>query len=196
MTLDKLGGGIDFVQDATPPASDAVDGDLYVDTSLSPPQVKVFDAGAATFIRPQTAQNLDQKVSNAGATQSDIASGVDSSNAGGKVNARLDQSVSNAGVNWRSKQPRGESQNLNGGQFSINGSGFLLGISIQQASSVAALDVFLDGSLLHSIDPRDSNQSGTDGGSFISYIHRFESSLTVSETRNVGGEITISFVLD
>jgi hypothetical protein len=66
MTLEKLGAGIDFVQDATPSASDAIDGDVYLDTSLSPPQVKVFDASIGSFIRPQTAQNLDQKVSNAG----------------------------------------------------------------------------------------------------------------------------------
>jgi sugar lactone lactonase YvrE len=67
MTLEKLGAGIDFVQDATPPASDAIDGDVYLDTSLSPPQVKVFDASIGSFVRPQTAQNLDQKVSTAGA---------------------------------------------------------------------------------------------------------------------------------
>jgi hypothetical protein len=66
MTLEKLGAGIDFVADTTPAASDAIDGDVYLDTSLSPPEVKVFDASAGSFARPQTAQNLDQKVSNAG----------------------------------------------------------------------------------------------------------------------------------
>jgi hypothetical protein len=65
MTLDQLGAGIDFVAD-TPPAN-AADGDTLLDTSLSPPQVKVFDASVGSFIRPQTAQNLDQKVSQAGA---------------------------------------------------------------------------------------------------------------------------------
>jgi hypothetical protein len=66
MTLEKLGAGIDFVQDATPPASDAIDGDVYLDTSLSPPEVKVFDASTGSFVRSQTAQNLDASVSSAG----------------------------------------------------------------------------------------------------------------------------------
>jgi hypothetical protein len=66
MTLEKLGAGIDFVQDATPPASDASDGDVYLDTSLSPPEVKVFDASVGSFVRPKTAQNLDKQVSNSG----------------------------------------------------------------------------------------------------------------------------------
>jgi hypothetical protein len=65
MTLEQLGAGIDFVSD-TPPAN-AADGDTFLDTSLSPPQVKVFDASIGSFVRPQTAQNLDQPVSNAGA---------------------------------------------------------------------------------------------------------------------------------
>jgi hypothetical protein len=65
MTLEKLGAGIDFVSDTTPAASDAVDGDLFLDTSLSPPEVKVFDSSVSGFIRPQTAQNLDRRLSEA-----------------------------------------------------------------------------------------------------------------------------------
>jgi sugar lactone lactonase YvrE len=65
MTLEQLAAGIDFVSD-TPPAN-AGDGDTFLDTSLNPPQVKVFDGSVSSFVRPQTAQNLDQKVSNAGA---------------------------------------------------------------------------------------------------------------------------------
>jgi sugar lactone lactonase YvrE len=65
MTLEQLGAGIDFVSDS-PPAN-ATDGDTLLDTSLSPPEVKVFDGSVGSFVTPQTAQNLDQKVSNAGA---------------------------------------------------------------------------------------------------------------------------------
>jgi sugar lactone lactonase YvrE len=65
MTLEQLGAGIDFVSDTTP--TNATDGDTFLDTSLSPPQVKVFDASIGAFVRPQTTQNLDQQVSNAGA---------------------------------------------------------------------------------------------------------------------------------
>jgi WD40 repeat protein len=68
MTLEQLGAGIDFVSDSTP--ANAADGDTFLDTSLSPPQVKVFDASVGSFVRPQTAQNLDQPVSNAGASLS------------------------------------------------------------------------------------------------------------------------------
>lgn len=53
MTLEKLGAGIDFVQDTPPAASDAVDGDTFLDTSATPPQIKVFDATAGSFVRPQ-----------------------------------------------------------------------------------------------------------------------------------------------
>jgi DNA-binding beta-propeller fold protein YncE len=65
MALEQLNRSIDFVADSPP--SDANDGELFLDTSLSPPQVKVFDASVGSFVRPQTAQNLDQKVSAAGA---------------------------------------------------------------------------------------------------------------------------------
>jgi hypothetical protein len=209
MTLEKLSGGVDFVSDTTPAASDAIDGDVYLDTSLSPPQVKVFDASVGSFVRPQTAQNLDQQVSNAGATQSDISSGVDASTTGATVSANLNAPVSNAGasqaeivsgvnaattgINWRAKTPRVISQNINGGQVSVSGSGYLLGVSVQHSNNVAAVNVSLDGTSLESITPKPANDVG---GSFVSFIHRFDSSLSVSEIRGNGGEITISFVLD
>jgi len=52
MALEQLARTVDFVQDATPSASDANDGETYLDTSLSPPRVKVFDANAGTFVEP------------------------------------------------------------------------------------------------------------------------------------------------
>jgi sugar lactone lactonase YvrE len=96
MTLEQLGAGIDFVSDSPP--TNATDGDTFLDTSLSPPQVKVFDGSLGAFVRPQTAQNLDQQVSNAGATQSDISSGVDASTTASTVSNNLDAPVSNAGA--------------------------------------------------------------------------------------------------
>ena len=78
MTLQQLSKTVDFVQATTP--SNANDGETYLDTSQSPPQLKVFDSSANAFVRPRSIQNLDAPVSNAGATQSDIANGVDSSN--------------------------------------------------------------------------------------------------------------------
>jgi hypothetical protein len=61
MTLEKLSGGVDFVQDTAPPASDAVDGDVFLDTSLSPPEIKVFDASVGSFVRPQTGIDWNNK---------------------------------------------------------------------------------------------------------------------------------------
>jgi hypothetical protein len=61
MTLEKLGAGIDFVSDTTPAASDAIDGDVYLDTSLSPPQVKVFDATAGSFVAARVGVDWESK---------------------------------------------------------------------------------------------------------------------------------------
>jgi sugar lactone lactonase YvrE len=96
MALEQLNRSIDFVADSPP--SDANDGELFLDTSLSPPQVKVFDASSGSFVRPRTVQNLDAPVSNAGATQSDISSGVDASTTASTVANNLDAPVSNAGA--------------------------------------------------------------------------------------------------
>jgi hypothetical protein len=65
MTLEQIGAGIDFVSDTIP--SNPKDGDVFLDTSLAPPEVKVFDASVGAFIRPQTAQNLDLAVSESAA---------------------------------------------------------------------------------------------------------------------------------
>jgi hypothetical protein len=61
MTLEKLSGGVDFVQDTAPPASDAVDGDVFLDTSDTPPRLEVFDASAGAFVRPQTGIDWNNK---------------------------------------------------------------------------------------------------------------------------------------
>jgi hypothetical protein len=61
MTLEKLSGGVDFVSDTTPAASDAIDGDVFLDTSLSPPEVKVFDASVGSFVDPRTGVSWDSK---------------------------------------------------------------------------------------------------------------------------------------
>jgi hypothetical protein len=132
MTLEKLSGGVDFVSDTTPAASDAIDGDVYLDTSLSPPQVKVFDASVGSFVRPQTAQNLDQKVSNSG-----------------------------QGVRWASKTPKLNSSQLGGSSLTVSGSGFLLGVSVQAAGSPVEVEVNIDGGTLASIRPDDNSNLGS-----------------------------------
>jgi DNA-binding cell septation regulator SpoVG len=58
MTLEQLGAGVDFVSDTTP--SNAKDGDVLVDTSFSPPEVRVFDGSVGSFVTPQSSasQNI------------------------------------------------------------------------------------------------------------------------------------------
>jgi len=65
MALEQLTRTVDFVQDATPSTADANDGETYLDTSLTPPRLKIFDASAGSFIEPRSVQNLDQTVSSA-----------------------------------------------------------------------------------------------------------------------------------
>jgi hypothetical protein len=72
MTLEKLGAGVDFVADTTPAASGAIDGDVYLDTSLSPPQVKVFDESVGSFVRPQTGVDWSSKTFNSDSAAAQI----------------------------------------------------------------------------------------------------------------------------
>jgi len=65
MSLEQLSKTVDFVQATTP--SNANDGETYLDTSLSPPRLKVFDGSTNAFVSPRSIQNLDAPVSAAGA---------------------------------------------------------------------------------------------------------------------------------
>jgi hypothetical protein len=205
MTLDKLGAGIDFVQDATPPASDAVDGDLYLDTSLSPPQVKVFIASAGVFTRPQTGQNLDQKVSTAGATESEISSGVDASSTASTVSKNLDAPVSGAtdkntqseivsgvnaadtGVDWSSKTPRLLDVSVGSNSSTqVNGSGYITGVYFENRN----LELFIDSSQITSTTSEFANQPH-------SLLHRFNNGFKVeNNNNNVALRVIIFHVFD
>jgi len=65
MALTPISNSVEFVQDTVP--TTAADGDSWLDTSLSPPRLKIFDASAGSFIEPRSIQNLDAAVSAAGA---------------------------------------------------------------------------------------------------------------------------------
>jgi len=65
MALTPISNTVEFVQDTVP--TTAADGDSWLDTSLSPPRLKIFDAGVGGFIEPRSIQNLDAPVSAAGA---------------------------------------------------------------------------------------------------------------------------------
>jgi hypothetical protein len=64
MALTPISNSVEFVQDSVP--TTAADGDSWLDTSLSPPRLKVFDDAVGGFIEPRSIQNLDAKVSNSG----------------------------------------------------------------------------------------------------------------------------------
>jgi hypothetical protein len=66
MTLTPISNSVEFVQDSVP--TTAVDGDSWLDTSLSPPRLKVFDDAVGAFVEPRSIQNLDAPVSEAGAS--------------------------------------------------------------------------------------------------------------------------------
>jgi len=65
MALTPISNSVEFVQDSVP--TTAADGDSWLDTSLSPPRLKVFDDAVGGFIEPRSIQNLDAPVSAAGA---------------------------------------------------------------------------------------------------------------------------------
>jgi len=99
MTLTPISNTVEFVQDTVP--TTAADGDSWLDTSLTPPRLKIFDADVGGFIEPRSIQNLDAPVSGAGATQTDIETAVDNSNTGETVSSNLDAPVSASGADLR-----------------------------------------------------------------------------------------------
>jgi len=66
MALEQLNRSLDFVQDTTP--STPNDGDVWLDTSLSPPVVKVYDESVDSFVQSRGVRNLDAPVSEADAS--------------------------------------------------------------------------------------------------------------------------------
>jgi len=186
MSLEQLSKTVDFVQDATPSASVANDGETYLDTSLSPPQLKVFDSSANAFVSPRSIQNLDAPVSGAGATQSDIETAVDNSTTASTVSTNLDAKVSNAGqgVEWDNKTP--QSDIASSGAFTVTGSGYITSIKINGSNSENP-ELFIDGSSV-------SNNLNLDGGAQATFgFFRFDSSFTLDF---FSSNILINYVLD
>jgi len=56
MALTPVSNTVEFVQDTVP--STANDGDSWLDTSLSPPRLKIFDADAGGFVEPRGGAEL------------------------------------------------------------------------------------------------------------------------------------------
>jgi len=218
MSLEQLSKTVDFVQDATPSASDANDGETYLDTSQSPPQLKVFDAGVSAFVRPRSIQNLDAPVSGAGAAQTDIKSGAEGaleqdianlSPSSNSVAANLDGGV--AAVDWSSKTPKysiSETEVANGNTetaISVTGSGYITSIFIRTERVGAGEITFtVDGSTY--ANRGFSNTVGSFGFQNIGYysaadesfpmlsfdgIIRFDSSFEITTTEDLSTSVKI-----
>jgi hypothetical protein len=78
MTLEPIGQEFQFIQSGTPTSGQS--GDWWLDTSSNPPVAKVYDGSSwvATQTVDRVGTNLDAKVSQAGATQSDILNAITS----------------------------------------------------------------------------------------------------------------------
>jgi len=190
MALTPISNSVEFVQDNVP--TTAADGDSWLDTSLSPPRLKVFDDAVGAFVRPRSVQNLDAPVSGAGATQTDIKTAVDNSNTGATVSSNLDAPVSAAGadlsfiggfqlslasflqlfdISGQSSSPTGVAFNGDGTAMFIIGGGFntvfqyslSTGFDIGTASFTGnSLDVLAQDS-----DPRDVAFNGDGTSMFV-----------------------------
>jgi len=169
MALTPISNTVEFVQDTVP--TTATDGDSWLDTSLSPPRLKVFDDAVGGFIEPRSVQNLDAKVSAAGVNwasktpKSDIISAA-------------------AGTT-----------------FSISGSGYILSLTPDDidSNSTASVDVDIDGTtvatnlILSSGLSSSSPDTAFAGGTAVSVIWRFDSSVNITAS---GGSARVSYVLD
>jgi len=208
MSLEQLSKTVDFVQATTP--SNANDGETYLDTSQSPPQLKVFDSSANAFVRPRSIQNLDAPVSGAGATQSDIEAGAANaleedistlSPASNSVADNLDGGV--AAVDWSSKTPKSQS-----GTVSVSGSGYILSAAffglVISANGTASVLVSIDGGspleVAKAIGDNETTGGTDDEGVFMSssLLWRFESGFDISKnTFRVTNEgVKVNYVLD
>jgi len=167
MALTPISNSVEFVQDSVPTA--ATDGDSWLDTSLSPPRLKVFNDAAGGFIEPRSVQNLDAKVSAAGVNwasktpKSDIV-------------------------------PVGTTFSISGSGYILSLTPD--GININSTTSV---NVDIDGTtvttgLLLSTGSGNPNADEEHaGGTAVSVIWRFDSSVNITAS---GGSARVSYVLD
>jgi len=167
MALTPISNSVEFVQDSVPTA--ATDGDSWLDTSLSPPRLKVFDDAVGGFIEPRSVQNLDAKVSAAGVNWASKTPKSD------RINAGTTFSISGSGY-ILSLTPDG----IFPGSVSVD-------VDID-GTAVATGLVVADGSANSNADEEHA------GGAAVSVIWRFDSSVAVTE--NGGGTARVNYVLD
>lgn len=213
MTLVPVGQDFQFVQSSTP--SGGQSGDWWLDTSTNPPVAKVYDGGSWVEVRTvnRVGDNLDAKVSNAGATTSDIESGAEGaleedianlSPASNSVAANLDGGV--AAVDWASKTPKFVEGLSNEGEiFSISGSGYMIGLNyvdnVGDKIETLQLRLDVDGSTVFSPSSTPKaiyyNSSDFNTHGYISLLYRFDSGFTVINDKDSDYlRVSVNYVLD
>jgi len=203
MSLEQLSKTVDFVQDATP--SNANDGETYLDTSQSPPQLKVFDSSANAFVRPRSIQNLDAPVSGAGATPTDIESGAegaieeDISNltpASNSVAANLDGGVS--AVDWSTKTYKND-RLVGNSTLNVNGSGYLMSMNPQYIANAnrTSVTIKIDGNTVEDFFTILTNNAGDGVASgAIVLFRRFNTGFEITIENQSPTDVLINYVLD
>jgi len=195
MALTPISNTVEFVQDTVP--TTAADGDSWLDTSLTPPRLKIFDADVGGFTEPRSIQNLDAPVSNAGATQSDIETAVDNSNTASTVSNNLDAKVSNAvGLDLASKTPKTE-RIQEDTTFSVSGAGFIISLGsdvISLPGKQSRADISIDGTTINSVGAQMYNEDANDRQSHT-LLYRFDSSFAITE-KNGSNDLRVNYVLD
>lgn len=121
------------------------------------------------------------------ALEEDIANMSPASNS---VAANLDGGV--AAVDWSSKTSQFDE--ITGSTLSVTGSGYLIGLSSDpNGGYYVEVDIDIDGTTLGN---KLLHGGTSDSPHDVSLFHRFDTSLSVTETRDNGREAKIAYVLD
>lgn len=196
MTLVPLNPEYQFIQNTEP--SSPKKSDWWLDTSVNPPKSKVYDG--ASFVEPQSVSFVDQQVSTAGASVSDIESGSEDaleedisnmSPASNSVAGRLNGGVP-AGVDWSTKTTKlTTTTGQEGTLINVSGSGYITHIFLnaETTSNTVTYEIIIDGTTIinsgTAVDQGakrldDSHSSGLAGLAEFSGVFRFDSSFKIN----------------
>lgn len=179
MTLVPPNPEYQFIQDTEP--SNAKQSDWWLDTSANPPKSKVYDGNA--FVGPQSVDFVDERVSNAGASSTDITNAVwsdDTQHGPSDLKAQA--------VDWSSKTPKSFDL-TNSGSNTVSGSGYLISVGYEyyQNNELFEFSVTIDSNTI--ISNKESNSAH-------SFFHRFDSELKVETFNNATAGVIVNYVLD
>lgn len=147
--------------------------------------------------QPFDGAKIDQSISSAGASVSDIEAGAEDaleedianmSPASNSVAANLDGGV--AAVDWSSKTPKVVNVSAQGDNIlDISGSGYIIDFLLLDGGKV---ELSIDGSIVLTGPDFDKIESDT----FMTMLARFESSFSVDSVVSTTTDVGVSYVLD